>query len=209
MLGILGGTFNPVHNGHLQLALATCEQLQLSRVHMVLSARPPHKDEPQANTEQRWTMLQAAVKNIPNLIADDCEIQRSGLSYTIDTLKYLQQTSQQPLVLILGSDALNGLTTWHQWHSLLDYCHIVVVKRPAQTLELHDALNTYWQTHKTEQLSHLQQQPNGYFYELALNPPPCNISATTIRHLIQQHRNPCYFLPEAVQTLISAYGLYT
>ena len=209
MIGVLGGTFNPIHHGHLRLALSAYEQLGLSRVHLMLSARPPHKDELQATTEQRWTMLQTAVADEPALFADDCEIHRAGYSYTIDSLKALKQTTQQSLVLILGSDALNGLSTWHQWQSLLDYCHIVVVKRPAQALCLTSTLENYLHDKTIDNIDSLKQQPAGHFYVLDLYPPPCDISATTIRHLIQHKKNPRYFLPEAVRALISAYGLYT
>jgi len=192
----------------LRLALSAFEQLELSCVHLMLSARPPHKNTPQATSQQRWQMLQLAIEDEPALFADDCEIHREGLSYTIDSLKNLQQVTDETLVLILGSDALNGLTTWHEWQSLLDYCHIVVVKRPTQTLNMSATLQHYLQNRQVNEMKRLHQCHSGYFYTLSLYPPACEVSATMIRHLINKQQNTRYLLPNSVRTFISHHGLY-
>ncbi len=209
MIGILGGTFNPIHYGHLRLALSVFEQLQLTRVHLVLSARPPHRDEPQVSIEQRWQMLCMALADEPALLADDSEIQRQGSSYMVDTLAHLRQKTGQSLVLILGSDALNGLLTWHQWPRLFDWCHVVVVKRPQQPLNLKPQLSAYLTPKKAPSPHILAQHAAGFYHELEMSPQPFAISASMIRALLHNQRNPRYLLPDAVLAWIYSHGLYT
>ncbi|NOQ81528.1 MAG: adenylyltransferase/cytidyltransferase family protein, partial [Methylophaga sp.] len=103
-IGILGGTFDPIHFGHLRPALDVAEQLGLDRVHLIPSARPPHRDQPQATAEQRLTMLHLAVKNNPQFVVDDRELHREGASYTVDTLVSLRQDfPDSPLYLMVGT----------------------------------------------------------------------------------------------------------
>ena len=131
MIGIFGGTFDPVHYGHLRSALEVKEIFGLSEVRLIPSAQPPHREQPAASALMRLHMLDLAIKNQQGLTIDTRELTRSGASYMVDTLKSLrQELKNEPLLLFIGSDAFNQLKTWHQWQHLFEYAHIVVMTRP-------------------------------------------------------------------------------
>ncbi|MGH8120697.1 MAG: nicotinate (nicotinamide) nucleotide adenylyltransferase, partial [Gammaproteobacteria bacterium] len=133
-IGILGGTFDPVHHGHLRLAIECCERLALAEVRLVPLRVPPHRKPPRASPEHRLAMLKLAAENKNNLIVDDSELRRKTISYTIDTVSTLRKSSgRTPLCLLLGTDAFNMLHTWHRWQALLDYVHVVIAERPGVT----------------------------------------------------------------------------
>ena len=131
MIGIFGGTFDPIHYGHLRSALEVKEIFGLTEVRLIPSAQPPHREQPAATALMRLQMLELAVKNQPGLIIDTRELNRSGVSYMVDTLKSLRKEfKDEPLLLFIGSDAFNNLKTWYQWQHLFDFAHIVVMTRP-------------------------------------------------------------------------------
>jgi len=114
-IGILGGTFNPIHHGHLRLAIELYERLSLAEVRLIPSANPPHREQPTVSSQHRLEMVQAAIPNITGLTVDDRELRRDGFSYTVDTLASLREEyPDQPLCLILGMDAFIGLPRWYQ-----------------------------------------------------------------------------------------------
>lgn len=135
MIALYGGTFNPVHVGHLHVANTVCERLGLPNLHLVLSAHPPHRDP--VPVEHRWQMLQLACKNQPHLLADDREMRRSKASFTVDTL--LQERRRRPatpVYWVIGMDSLLTFRSWYRWWRILDLAHLVVVRRPGYPLRL-------------------------------------------------------------------------
>ena len=204
-VGILGGTFDPIHNGHLRSALEVIGEFGLDHVRLVLSARPPHRKQPFASEEQRLKMLHAAVKNNSNFVIDDRELKREGPSYSVDTLKSLRdELSGKSLYLILGSDAFNHLSTWYQWQQLLKLSHIVVMQRPDEPIALREDMKTWYQEHigssKHSALS------SGKIWPVKLT--QLNISATAIRSDITEGVRLTFLTPDPVIRLIKELSLY-
>ncbi len=204
-IGILGGTFDPVHFGHLRPALDVAEQLQLDRIHLIPSARPPHREQPQATPEQRLTMLQLAVKNNPQFVVDDRELHREGNSYTVDTLLSLREEfPDSPLYLMLGTDAFAHIQTWHRWDELLDLAHIVVMQRPDEALDMSKELEEWYQQHLID--NNDGNELSGKIWPVEVT--QLAISATDIRNKVANEVNPQFLLPDAVIQLIGMLGLY-
>lgn len=204
-IGILGGTFDPVHFGHLRPALDVAEQLNLDHVRLIPCSEPPHRTQPLATAQLRLTMLQLAIKNNSRFVVDDREIQREGPSYTVDTLKSLRdEFPETSLYLILGTDAFLGLQTWHQWEQIIELAHIVVMQRPDEKLDMTEEFRQWYQQH----LAKADKQT-----ELAGSIWPVNvmqlaISATFIRQQLTAGSSPQFLLPESVISLIEMLGLY-
>lgn len=206
-IGILGGTFNPVHVGHLRSALEVAEMMGLDELRLVPSARPPHRETPQVSAQDRLAMVRLAVAGEPQLTVDDQELRRERPSYTIETLESLRtELGQQAQVfLLLGWDAYCGLPSWHRWQALLEHCHILVMQRPDADTEAPEALRDV-------------QAARSVADPLALNTPagqisfvwqaPLAISATRIRQLLANGRSVRYLVPDAVLAYIQANGLY-
>lgn len=209
-IGILGGTFNPIHYGHLRMAQELADTLGLSEVRFIPSANPPHKPAPAVSAEHRAAMVKLAIESNPLFKLDKIELARTGASYTIDTLIALQEKMPEAsLCLLMGSDVFRQLHTWHRWQSLLEYCHIVLVQRPndsAGSKPLDAILQTLLQDHYTEMIEDLSQKSHGCITMQQISAQ--DISATQIRSLIQQQKSVRYLLPEAVIEYIDAHGLY-
>lgn len=209
LIGVFGGTFNPIHHGHLRLAQELADTLDLAEVRFIPSANPPHKTAPQVSAIQRAAMVQLAIADNPKFTLDTRELERSGASYTIDTLSSLfEELEDAALCLIMGSDAFLTLDTWHRWQELLDFCHILLVQRPhiANTKGLSAALNTCMQQHYTEECTALSQQRSGLITMQKIT--ALDISSSQIRHLIQHKQSPAYLLPESVLAYIKQQQLY-
>ncbi|EIJ42031.1 nicotinate/nicotinamide nucleotide adenylyltransferase [Beggiatoa alba B18LD] len=206
-IGMLGGTFNPIHHGHLRLALELYERLSFAQVHLIPAASPPHREKPTVNAELRFAMVQAAVAGVNGLIADDRELKRQGYSYTIDTLRSLRNDyPQHPLCLILGMDAFIGLPTWHAWESIIELAHLVVVRRPGTLLPMSHRMHDFLVTHQVNNIAEMNNRLAGKI--LVEEIPALTISATQIRTLIAQQRNPSYLIPAPVFEIIEQYQLY-
>lgn len=204
-IGILGGTFDPIHFGHLRIALDVAEQLNLSSIRFVPSARPPHRNQPQASAEQRLSLLQLALETNQQFIADDREIHREGMSYTVDTLLSLRQKfPETPLYLLMGSDAFLHIQTWHQWQKILESAHIVVMQRPEEELVMTGQLASWYQQHLAVDTDNSLFA--GKIWPIAVT--QLAISATDIRTQISQGQDPHYLLPDTVITRIYELGLY-
>lgn len=178
-IGLYGGTFDPVHLGHIHAAETVQQHLALDRVHMILSARPSHRDQPQTSNDHRWQMLQLACAEHETLLADAIELHRCGKSYAIDTLRaFRQQNPDAQLCWILGMDSYRTLPTWQNWRELLHYGHLIVVDRPESGGEpdIDRALNELEQRHRAESIDHA---PAGRIVFLTL--PMKAISASQIR----------------------------
>lgn len=204
MIGIFGGTFDPVHYGHLRSALEVKEIFGLEQVRLIPSARPPHRQAPQASADMRLAMLKLAIQHPPGFIADTREIDRAGVSYMVLTLESLRQEFlEQPLLLFIGSDAFNQLTTWYQWQRLFDFAHVVVLTRPGFSVGQSDDFFIARQTANKQELS---DQLAGKLYFQAIT--QLDISATAIRKMIANANNPAYLLPDAVIAYIKQHKLY-
>src|SRR3569833_2622728 len=134
MIGLLGGTFDPIHFGHLRPAMDLLDELGLDHVRLIPCGVPPHRAAPRAHAEHRLTMLRLAVSGEPRLRVDERELRRPGPSYMVDTVLSLrEELGDTPLALIIGMDALNGLATWRRWRELVALCHLIVMERPGGT----------------------------------------------------------------------------
>lgn len=207
-IGILGGTFNPIHYGHLRSALEIRERLGLVEVRLMPSARPPHRAAPDCSAAERLEMVRLAVDEEPGLVCDEREMLRSGPSYTVDSLRHLREEvgPATSLCLVMGADALLGLADWHQWQLLTDYAHLVVIARPGWHFPSSGAVADWLQPLLCERADDLRQQPSGRVHLLQLR--PLDISSTEIRELIAAGRSPRYLLPDPVWSRIRSAGLY-
>lgn len=206
-VGILGGTFDPVHIGHLRSALEVAELLDLDEMRLIPCARPPHRETPSSTAEDRLAMVRCAVQQQPPLRVDDRELKRDKPSYTIDTLESLrQELGPVPrLYLLLGWDAFCGLPNWHSWGALLDYCHILVLQRPDADSEPPEALRNLLAARSVADPKALTG-PSGQIAFVWQT--PLAVSATQIRHLLAMGRSVRFLVPDAVLNYINAHGLY-
>jgi nicotinate-nucleotide adenylyltransferase len=182
VLGVFGGTFDPIHCGHLELARELRAALGFFAVRFVPAGDPPHRAAPVATAAHRLAMVELAVAGHPDLEVDAREIRRTGRSYTVTTLEELRhEEPSRPLALIVGADAFLGLPTWHRWCELFDLAHIVVVGRPGVTIEgaLPPALAEEWSRRLRPDATALRSAPAG---TLILPPVTAHpISASAIR----------------------------
>ncbi len=207
-VALFGGTFNPVHFGHLRIATELAEQLQVESIRMMPCAFPPHRDEPAVSGEQRLEMLRLAIGQQSILQAEDIELQRPAPSYSVDTVRLMREKlgSQTPLFLCIGMDALNGLDRWHEWQRIQDYCHIVVSSRPGFTAPESGVLADWINQHRCDDLRVLNQSAHGniYFCELTM----LAISSTSIRKKVSNGENICFLTPDTVVDYIRQQHLY-
>jgi nicotinate-nucleotide adenylyltransferase len=204
MIGIFGGTFDPVHYGHLRSALEVKEVFGLNEVRFIPSAKPPHRQAPKASAAMRLAMLKLAIESQPGFVADTREIERDGPSYMILTLESLRRDfPRQALLLFIGGDAFNHLTGWHQWQRLFDYAHVVILKRPGYALP---PLDDFYKLRLVENKESLACAVSGslYFQEIT----QLDISATAIRAMLSNSRDPRYLLPDVVLNYIRQHHLY-
>ncbi|TAK64782.1 nicotinate-nucleotide adenylyltransferase [Methylobacter sp.] len=209
MIGIFGGTFDPVHYGHLRSALEVKDIFGLDEVRLIPCANPPHREQPAVTSEMRLQMLELAIKNQPGLKIDTRELDRHKLSdqtpsYMVDTLKSLRQEFPAgPLLLFIGTDAFKHLTGWHQWQQLFDYAHIVVMTRPGFETQ---ALDDFFKARLAKDTSELAQDNAGKLCFQQVT--QLEISATAIRDIIARKQNPGFLLPDAVIEYIKQHKLY-
>lgn len=204
MIGIFGGTFDPVHYGHLRAALEVQELFGLAEVRLIPCANPPHRSQPLAPARMRAEMLALATANKPGLIVDTRELDRAGPSYMVDTLKSLQQDfPDRSLLLFIGTDAFNHLTSWHQWQELFNYAHVVVMTRPGYQRQM---LADFFKPILANHISGLANNQSGKLLFHAVT--QLDISATAIRDMIAKKRDPGFLLPDAVIAYINQQRLY-
>lgn len=211
-IGILGGTFDPIHFGHLRLAEEMLELAGLAQIRFIPAGTPPHRDAPLVSAQHRSAMVRLAITGQPAFLLDEREVNRTTPCYTVDTLRELRAElgSAQPLCLLMGGDAFLQLHTWHEWEQLFELAHIVVGYRPGFTLEerIHSATEQL-QRHYRQRLcavDALPKQPAGGIVELAI--PKLEISATLIRSRVAEGRSIRYLLPNAVADYIHQHHLY-
>ena len=207
-VGVFGGTFNPIHYGHLRSALELVDSLQWERLHLMPCAVPPHRGLPACSAEHRAAMVELAVAGEPRLSCDRRELEREGPSYTIDSLAQLRAEigPERGLCLVMGGDAVLNIRSWHRWEALLDYCHIVVIARPGWELPASGAEYEWLQAHRLAAAEELACAPAGGIWLQNLR--PLSISSTEIRELLTAGRSARYLLPEPVLDYIERYKLY-
>ena len=210
-IGIYGGTFDPIHFGHLRPNLELCEIYALDYIRFIPAFLPPHRDKPQTTAQQRLQMVIQAIQDEPCFVLDDREIKRGGSSYMVDTLKSLRQDfPQHPLCLLLGMDAFLGLDRWYHWQELLDYAHIIVSQRPDTDFNRMQqwpaAIQDLYKAHKADRQS-ISESLCGTIHLEAVT--QLSISATDIRHRVKNKQSIRYLMPESVINLIKCNDLYT
>jgi nicotinate-nucleotide adenylyltransferase len=202
MLGILGGTFNPIHYGHLRTALDVQQALGLEQIRLIPLRSPPHRPPPAAAPGQRLTMVQAAIRGTPVFRVDERELNRSGKSYTLDTLRSLREelSTETALCLLIGSDALRGFPDWHRSAEILDLAHLVVMQRPGEGRpNIHPE-------RVTVDRRILCTRPGGHIFYPQVT--QLEISSTHIRNLLKAGLDPRFLLPDPVLSIIRRERLY-
>lgn len=211
-LALLGGTFDPVHYGHLRLADEVAHTLAPAEMRLVPARDPPHRDAPHASAQQRVAMLRLALDDFPELTLDTREIERSGKSYTVLTLEELRgEMPLRPLVLVMGADVLLALETWHRWREVFALAHVLVARRPGVALGIErmpPQLAREWERRLAPCLSALRQRPGGAIVVQPITPQP--ISASAIRAALARGATAEVggLLPPAVLAYIETHRLY-
>lgn len=214
-LGILGGTFDPIHVGHLRLAEEAREALGLAGVSFIPAGRPSHRGTPGAAATDRLAMVRLATADNPAFAVDDGEVFSASDSYTVPTLERLRTMlgAQRPLVLILGADAFHGLPSWHRWRDLLQLTHLAVANRPGYAPKgrqwdtaLSPELRAACGDHITSDPAVVHTSPAGRIVPFDMT--PLAISASQARDLIRSGRSVRYLLPDPVLDYIRLHHLY-
>lgn len=205
---MFGGTFDPIHHGHLRSAVELVEGLGLECLHLVPCATPPHRERPNCPATCRADMVELAIRGESRLICDRRELQREGPSWTVDSLLELRDEygEHRPLCLVVGCDALLGLPQWHRWQELLALAHVVVIARPGWELPQRGKMADWLGHHRLMDATALCRRPGGGVLVQVLRPLP--ISATEIRRLCATAHSPRFLLPDAVLEYIVDNGLY-
>lgn len=207
-IGIFGGTFDPIHIGHLRTALELREHLHLDAMHLMPCGDPVHRDTPLTSAAHRLAMVRLAVAGEPGLVADDREIARGGASYTIDTLGDMrrEQGAEQPLCLCIGMDSLLSLASWKRWRELTDIAHVVVAARPGWQPPGEGEVAQWVAQRRTDDPGVLRSQPAGAVYITAMTLLP--VAATDLRAALATGHSIRYLTPDAVVDYIHTHQLY-
>ncbi len=207
MIGVFGGTFDPVHFGHLRMALEAAEALAAESVRFVPCRRPPHRPPPRAGADDRLAMLRLGIAGQPGFVVDRREIDRPGPSYMVDTLASMRDESgDRPLALIVGGDAFLGLTRWHDWRRLLDLAHLLVLRRPGVVLPKDGELAALLRRRCVADPRGLSLAASGLVAVLPAT--QLMISATAVRKRIAAGGSVRYLMPDAVIDHIERRRLY-
>jgi len=206
-IGLFGGTFDPIHYGHLRTAFELLQALKLAQVRFLPTGNPPHREEPLAASELRLEMVRAAVAGQAGFTVDDREIRRGGVSYSIDTLTELRREyPERSLCLLLGMDAFLGMPTWHRWSEIVQLCHVVVAHRPGWRAPITGPLGEVMVDHGTGSVRDLHTSAAGRIYVRAVT--QLEIASTDLRALIMSGQDLRYLVPDAVRDLIARSGCY-
>ena len=206
VIGVLGGTFDPIHFGHLRPALEVYESLGLAEMRFIPSHVPPHRDPPEVASQHRLAMVECAIAGVPGFVADARELSRSGPSFTVDTLDELRREvgAQCPLLLVMGMDAFAGLDSWHQWREIPRLAHIVATHRPGTAPATDSPCMALVEV--AHSVAALQSAPSG---RVCFQPvTQLDISGTAIREGLRSGRSPRFLLPGSVLHYIAEHQLY-
>jgi len=206
-LALLGGTFDPVHYGHLRCAEEARQKLGLDKLYLLPAGTPPHRGAPQASTRQRLEMLDLARQEFPQLEIDDRETRRSGPSYMVDTLQELRnEAPTRPLCLLLGQDAANYLHLWFEWEQLFELANIVILTRPGTLMEYPWELAKHIRPRSGSDVRVLYTSRCGIVMHLEVQ--SIDVSASGIKQIIRTGGSPVSMLPPAVLEYINENRLY-
>ena len=209
MIGIYGGTFDPVHFGHLRPALDVYSLLTLSKIHFIPCGQPPHRDPPVASSQQRLEMLNLAVERQSDFIVDDREINRTGASYMVDTIKSLvSDFPDEKFCLIIGMDAFVNFDTWKDWSTITEFVSLVITQRPRfepDSIPNSDLIEYMNEKRVNDKASLLNSKQTHCFFCPVTQ---LDISATKIRELVRDGSSIDYLVPENVANYIQDENLY-
>jgi len=207
-IGILGGTFDPIHYGHIRLALEARKQINLDQVRLIPVNIPPHRTKPVASPAHRRVMIELAITDEPGLCIDLRELETDEISYTINTVKSLrQELVDDAIYLIIGRDAFNKINSWKNWQELLDYVHIIVASRPGEySNTISHELKHWIDKHQTNDVALLKSCISGYIYFIDI--PKLDMSSSMIRQSCSKHKNIEGLLPPTTLNYIKEKQLY-
>jgi nicotinate-nucleotide adenylyltransferase len=206
-IGLFGGTFDPIHYGHLRTAFELWQSLKLAQVRFLPTGSPPHREAPLASSALRLEMVRAAVAGQPGFTVDDRETRRSGVSYSVDTLLDLRREyPQRSLCLLLGMDAFLGMPTWHRWREIFELAHVVVAHRPGWKAPITGPLGEVMVDRGTGSVHALHSATAGLILVQAVT--QLEIASTDLRTLLMSGRDLRYLVPEPVRDLILRTGCY-
>ncbi|MGH8041070.1 MAG: nicotinate-nucleotide adenylyltransferase [Rudaea sp.] len=196
-IAILGGTFDPVHIGHLRVAWEAAEALG-AQVRLMPAHVPPHRPPPVACAAARVRMLKLALAGQNRLLLDTRELDRADPSYTVDTLRDMRAEfgAARSLILLLGTDAFAGLPTWNRWQELFQLAHVAVLTRPGHAAPLPTELAGVVASRRAHFAADLRAAPAGRVFDLAVT--PLEVSASVVRALLASGRDPRWLLPDAL-----------
>ena len=206
-IGVFGGTFDPIHYGHLRTAFEMLQALRFDEVRFMPCRNPPHRNEPIADADLRLAMVRVAIDAQAGFVVDDQELLREGPSYSVDTLAALRKEyPKRSLGLIIGMDAFLGLPKWHHWRQILQLAHIVVAHRPGWRAPDLGPLGDILTDSGTHRISDLHNKISGHIYIHDVT--QLEISSSEIRELVGLGRNPRFLMPDGVRELIDQSGCY-
>lgn len=206
-IGIFGGTFDPIHFGHLRTAFEMLQALHFDEVRFMPCGSPPHRGSPIADAELRLQMVKVATAGQRGFVVDDRELLRDGPSYSVDTLSALRgEFPLQPIALMIGMDAFLGLPKWHQWREILQLAHIVVAHRPGWRAPDMGPLGELLADRGTHRIGDMHQARSGHIYIHDVT--QLEISSSEIRELVGAGRDPRFLMPDAVRSVIEESGCY-
>ncbi|MFZ9652575.1 MAG: nicotinate-nucleotide adenylyltransferase [Steroidobacteraceae bacterium] len=206
-IGIFGGTFDPIHVGHLRTGFELLQELSLAEVRWIPAGNPGHRDAPLADPGLRLAMVRAAVADQPGFVVDDREVYRTGVTYTVDTLRELRaEWPTRPLCLLLGMDAFLGLPSWREWERIVELAHLVVAHRPGWQMPAEGVLGALLANRATRVVRDLHAAIAGRVHVHAVT--QLEISSTGLRDIIVSGRDPRFLVSEPVREIIRDTGCY-
>ena len=207
-IGIFGGTFDPIHFGHLRTAFELMQVLKLEELRFVPAGDPPHRGVPLAAAGLRLEMVRAAISGQPGFAVDDREVRRDGPSYTVTTLAELRaEFPRQPICLVVGMDAFLGMDRWYQWREILRLAHVAVAHRPGWRAPTEGTLGQLLAQRGTSRVADLVDEHAGRVFVHPVT--QLEISSTDLRDIIVNGRDPRYLVPDAVCEIIRRTGCYS
>ena len=207
MLGLLGGTFDPVHIAHLRLAIEVRERMQMDTVRLIPAPRPRLRDTPQVDAQTRLRLLTCAIKGIAGLSVDDRELAADGPTRSVETLRSIRSDEgDRPLCLILGADAASRLDHWYQWQDLIGLAHLVIARRPGAQLPEQGPVAKLINEHAKSEITALASQSAGFVYICDI--PALDISATVVRERLANGRSIEFLVPDEVRHILIKEKLY-
>lgn len=206
-IAFLGGTFDPIHLGHLRPALEIGEAISLKQLFFMPNHIAPHKSSSHCNPKQRCEMVELALHNQTRMDIDTRELNRHKPSYTIDTLKELKKEyPHTPICFIMGMDSLISFDTWFHWQEILSYCHLIISHRPGFECVFNEQIQTLVDAHQTTNKHDLHNLQMGKIYFQTTS--QLAISSSEIRQLLNNDISIDYLVPEAVNDYIQEHQLY-